>query len=86
MQELLREISSEDLARALKVVDEESRQKVFKNMSRRGADMLKEDIEMMPPTRLSDVERSQRVILDVTKRLEAEGRIVLQREEGDEFV
>jgi flagellar motor switch protein FliG len=86
MQELLREISSEDLARALKVVDEEARQKVFKNMSRRGADMLKEDIEMMPPTRLSDVERSQRVILDITKRLEAEGRIVLQREEGDEFV
>ncbi len=86
MQELLREVSSEDLAKALKVVVAEGREKVFKNMSKRGADMLKEDIEMMPPIRLSDVEKSQRTILDVCKRLEAEGRIQLSREEGDAFV
>ena len=86
MQELLREVSSEDLAKALKVVDEEAREKVFKNMSKRGAEMLKEDIQMMPPTRLSEVEKAQRAILDITKRLEAEGRIVILREEGDEFV
>jgi flagellar motor switch protein FliG len=86
IQELLREVSSEDLAKALKVVVAESREKVFKNMSKRGADMLKEDIEMMPPIRLSDVEKSQRAILDTCKRLEAEGRIQLLREEGDAFV
>jgi flagellar motor switch protein FliG len=86
MQELLREVSSEDLAKALKVVVVESREKVFKNMSKRGADMLKEDIEMMPPIRLSDVEKSQRAILDICKRLEGEGRIQLAREEGDAFV
>ena len=87
LQELLREISTEDLARALKLVDENVREKVFKNMSKRGAEMLKEDIEMMPPTRLSEVEESQRTILDVTKRLESEGKIMILRgSEEDEFV
>jgi flagellar motor switch protein FliG len=86
MQELLREVSSEDLAKALKVVVAESCEKVYKNMSKRGADMLKEDIEMMAPIRLSEVEKSQRAILDVCKRLEGEGRIQLSREEGDALV
>ena len=86
MQELLREVSSEDLGKALKVIDAEGRERVFKNMSKRGADMLKEDIEMMPPVRLSDVEKSQRAVLDICKRLEGEGRIQLAREEGDAFV
>jgi flagellar motor switch protein FliG len=86
MQELLREVASEDLSKALKVIDAEGRERVFKNMSKRGADMLKEDIDMMPPIRLSDVEKSQRAILDICKRLEAEGRIQLSREGGDEFV
>jgi flagellar motor switch protein FliG len=88
IQELLREVSTEDLARALKVVDESSRQKIFRNMSKRGAEMLKEDIEMMPPIRLSEVESSQRNIVDVTKRLETEGKIVISRggESSDEFV
>lgn len=87
MQELLREISSEDLGRALKVIDEGMREKVFKNMSKRGAEMLKEDIELMPPVRLSEVEKSQRNILDVAKRLEAEGKITISRGgEEDKFV
>jgi flagellar motor switch protein FliG len=82
MQELLREVSSEDLARALKIVDEELREKIFKNMSKRGADMLKEDIDVMPPTRLSEIEKSQLNIIEATKRLEAEGKIFLTRDEG----
>ncbi len=86
MQELLKELSSEDLARALKVVDEEARAKVYRNMSKRGADMIREEIEMMPPTRLSDVERSQRVILEIAKRLETEGRILIVRRDEDQFV
>ena len=87
LQELLREIATEDLARALKMVDEGVREKVYRNMSKRGAEMLKEDIEMMPPTRLSEVEESQRTILDVTKRLETEGKIMILRgHEEDEFV
>ena len=87
LQELLREISTEDLAKALKLVDENQRTKIYSNMSKRGAEMLKEDIEMLPPIRLSEVEASQRNILDATKRLEAEGRIKLLRgNEEDEFV
>lgn len=87
LQEVLREVGSEDLARSLKVVDPEMRGKIYKNMSKRGAEILKEDIELMPPVRLSEVEASQRGILEVTKKLEAEGRIVLTRGGGeDEFV
>jgi flagellar motor switch protein FliG len=87
IQELLREVSTEDLGRALKVVDEEMRGAIFKNMSKRGADMLKEDIEMMPPIRLSEIEKSQRIIIDATKKLEGEGKIVIIRGEGgDQFV
>ncbi len=87
LQELLREISTEDLAKAMKMVDESMREKIYRNMSKRGAEMLKEDIEMMPPIRLSEVEASQRTILDVTKKLEAEGRIMILRgSEEDEFV
>ena len=87
LQELLREVSTEDLAKALKLIDESVREKIYKNMSRRGSEMLKEDIEMMPPIRLSEVETSQRTILDATKRLESEGKILIARgAEEDEFV
>jgi flagellar motor switch protein FliG len=87
LQVLLREISTEDLAKALKLVDADMREKIYRNMSKRGAEMLKEDIEMMPPIRLSEVESSQRTILDVTKKLEAEGKImILRSNEEDEFV
>lgn len=87
LQELLKEVSSEDLSKALKAVDEGQRQKFYKNMSRRGAEMLKEDIEMMPPIRLSEVETTQRSIVETAKRLEGEGRITaLRGTQGDEYV
>jgi flagellar motor switch protein FliG len=87
LQEVLREISTEDLAKSLKVVDPGQREKIFRNMSKRGAEMLKEDIELMPPTRLSEVESSQRTIIDVVKKLESEGKLVLARgDKEDEFV
>jgi flagellar motor switch protein FliG len=87
IQELLREVSSEDLSRALKLVDLEMREKIFKNMSKRGAEMLREEIELMPPIRLSEVEASQRKLVDITKKMEADGRIVIQRgADEDAFV
>jgi flagellar motor switch protein FliG len=87
LQELLKEVSSEDLSKALKAVDEGQRQKFFKNMSRRGAEMLKEDIEMMPPIRLSEIETTQRSIVETAKRLEGEGRITsLRSTQGDEYI
>ena len=87
LQELMKDVSSEDLGRALKLVDEGQRDRIFKNMSKRGAEMLKEEISLMPPIRLSEVEASQRKIVEVTKRLEAEGRILILRgDEKDGFV
>ena len=83
----MKDVSSEDLSRALKMVDESMREKIFKNMSKRGAEMLREEISLMPPIRLSEVENSQRKIVEVTKKLEAEGRIVILRGgETDGFV
>jgi len=87
LQEVLREVSSEDLAKALKVVDPTQREKIYRNMSKRGAEMLKEEIDLLPPTRVSEVEKSQRAIVDVVKKLEAEGKVILSRgAKEDEFV
>lgn len=87
IQELLRDVSSEDMVRALKLVEEGQREKIFRNMSKRGAEMLREELEMMPPIRLSEVEVSQRKIVEITKKLEADGRIVVSRGgEEDTFV
>jgi len=87
LQELLREVGTEDLAKALKLVEPGQREKIYRNMSKRGAEMLKEDIELMPPTRMSEVEGSQRNIIDAVKKLEAEGKVVLSRgDKEDEFV
>jgi len=87
IREILQEVSSEDLARSLKVADSELREKIFSNMSKRAAEMLMEDLEVMPPTRVSEVEQSQRNIIDTARRLEAEGRITIARnQDEDEFV
>lgn len=87
LQELMKEVSAEDLSRALKMVDEVQREKIFRNMSKRGAEMLKEEISLMPPIRISEVESSQRKIVEMTKKLEAEGKIVILRgDEKDGFV
>ena len=75
MKMLLAEVKREDLARALKIVDDEMKKKVFKNISKRAAEMLREDMEVMPPTRLSEVESSQQAIIKIAKRLESEGKI-----------
>ena len=88
MRELVQEIGGEDWARALKIVDSDMREIVFQSMSKRGADMLREDLELMPPTRLSEVEQSQRKIIDAVKKLEIEGKVVVSRggEEEDALV
>ena len=87
MRELLSSVSNEDLARALKVADQEMKEKVLKNLSKRAGEMLKEDIELMPPTRLSEVEKSQKVIIEIVKRMESEGKITIAgSDEDSEFV
>ncbi len=82
---LLKEISTEELKMALKAASDELKEKFFQNMSERAALMLKEDLEVMGPVRLRDVEQAQQAILKVAKRLEAEGKIVLGKG-GDEVL
>lgn len=77
-QSLLREISTEDLAVALKASTEEMREKVFSNLSSRAADQIQEEIELLGPMRLADVEQIQEQIVEVARRLEEEGRLSIE--------
>lgn len=87
IRELIKEINKEDLVRSLKVAEQKMKDKIFRNMSSRAAEMLKEDIELMPPIRLSEVEEAQKKIIETAKRLESEGKITIARDnEKDEFV
>jgi flagellar motor switch protein FliG len=85
---ILKEVSTDDLKLALKTASEELQEKIFKNMSSRAVDMLKEDMEIMGPVRIKDVENAQQMIIKVAKRLEQEGKIQLMSGGGseDEFV
>ncbi|NLB88378.1 MAG: flagellar motor switch protein FliG [Syntrophomonadaceae bacterium] len=86
VQRVLREVESQDLALALKGASNEVAQKIFKNMSQRAGDMLKEDIEFMGPVRLRDVEEAQQRIVNIIRRLEETGEIVVARGGGDEII
>lgn len=83
IQLLLREVQSESLILALKGATPELREKIFKNMSSRAAEMLRDDLEAKGPVRLSEVEAEQKEILKVVRRLADEGQIVLGGK-GDE--
>jgi len=84
IQLLLREVQSETLVVALKGTSEPLREKIFKNMSQRAAEMLRDDLEAKGPVRLSEVEAEQREILRIVRRLAEEGQVVLggKGEEG----
>ena len=86
IQRVLREVDSQELSKALKSVDVEVQDKVFKNMSKRAAAMLKEDMEFMGPVRLKDVEDAQQKIVASIRRLEDSGEIVIARSGEDELV
>lgn len=86
IQKVLREVDTQELAKALKSVDTEVQDKIFRNMSKRAAAMLKEDMEYMGPVRLKDVEESQQKIVSVIRRLEDSGEIVIARSSDDEMV
>lgn len=84
MQTLLKEVPNDKLTVAMKTAPDEIKDKIFKNISKRAADLLKEDLQAMPPVRLSDVETAQAEIVNVAKRLEAEGKIVISRGGGED--
>ncbi|NVZ10014.1 flagellar motor switch protein FliG [Allochromatium humboldtianum] len=83
IQTLLREVTTESLVLALKGAEEELRDKIFKNMSKRAAEMLREDLETKGPVRVSDVETAQKEILAVARRLADSGEIVLGSKGGE---
>ncbi len=85
VQELLKEVSKEDLPLALRGASPEVKEKFFRNMSARAAQMLKEDMEARGPVKVRDVEKAQQNILKVCRKLEEEGRIVIAGQ-GEEVV
>ncbi len=79
IQLLLKECPNDKLLLALKTANDEIRNKIFKNISARAAEMLREDLANMGPSRLSDVESAQQEIVNVARRLEGEGKIMIAR-------
>ena len=86
IQTMLREVQSESLIIALKGASQELRDKIFKNMSQRAAEMMREDLESKGPVRLSEVETQQKEILQIVRRLADEGQIVLGGKGEDSYV
>ena len=85
-QVLLREVPGEQLQRAIKGADDQLKEKIFKNMSKRAAEMLQDDLEAMGPIRISEVEAAQKEILTIARRLSDAGEIMLGGGGGDEFL
>lgn len=86
MQQILREVANDELTLALKTASPELREKILRNLSQRAAETLREELEVMGPVRLSDVEKAQQKITQVAKRLETEGKIVLGGKGDNSFV
>ncbi len=86
IQLVLREVDTRDLAVALKGASEEVKEKIFKNMSKRAAQLLKDELEFMGPVRVKDVEEAQQKIINVIRRLEEAGEIVIARGGGEELI
>lgn len=83
IQAVLKEVENSELALALKTASEELRNKIFRNMSERAAAMVKEDMQYMGPVKVSDVESSQQRIVDIVRRLEEAGEVVIEGRGGD---
>ncbi len=86
IQRFIREIDNNELAVALKGATQEVAEIIFSNMSKRLADMIKEDMEFMGPVRLKDVEEAQQKIVNNIRKLEESGEIVISRGGGDELI
>lgn len=86
IRELLKEVSNEELTQALKGASDELKDKFFRNLSERAATMIQEDLEIMGPVRLAEVEGAQQNVVKTVRRLEAEGKIAIGRGGGDVFI
>ena len=83
IQCMLKEIENDELSLALKTASEQLQQKIFTNMSERAAQMVQEDMEFMGPVRVSDVEAAQQRIVDIVRRLEESGDVMIEGRGGD---
>ena len=83
IQAVLKELDNEELALSLRTASPELKEKVFKNMSERAAQLIKEDMEYMGPVRVSDVEAAQQKVVDVVRRLEDAGEIIISGRGGE---
>jgi len=83
IQAVLREVDNDELALSLKTASEDLKQKVFSNMSERAAQLIKEEMEYMGPVRVSDVEQAQQRIVDIVRRLEDAGEIIIAGRGGE---
>lgn len=86
IQRVLREVDNNSIALALKGVKADVQEAIFRNLSSRLADMIREDMEYMGPVRIKDVEEVQQVIVDKVRELEERGEIVIARAGGDEVI
>lgn len=86
IQVLLREVSTDTLVLALKGTDDGIKNKIFKNMSQRAGDMLREDLESRGPVKLSDVEAAQKEIITIARRLADEGQLILGGGGGEQMI
>ena len=84
IRELLKEVRNEELTIALKTASDDLKAKIFKNLSQRASQMLQEDMSMLGPSRLSEVENAQQAILVVARRLEKEGKLLMAGKDGGE--
>ncbi len=85
-RQILQNVNNEVLTKALRTATEEVKEKILNNLSKRAAEMLKEDIEVMGPVKLSEVEEAQQEMIKTAKKLEAEGKIALAKGKEDVFV
>jgi flagellar motor switch protein FliG len=83
IQAVLKEVDNHELALALKTASQELQNKILSNMSERAASLIREDMEYMGPVRVSDVEAAQQRIVDIVRRLEEAGEVVVQGRGGD---
>jgi flagellar motor switch protein FliG len=86
VQQVLREVDTKELSLALKGVSEEVANKVYRNMSKRAASMLQEEMEFMGPVRLRDVESAQQRIVNIIRQLEDQGDIIIAKGGEEELI
>lgn len=86
IQSIMREVSNDTLTLAMKTSPDDVKDKIFRNISSRAAEMIKEDLEVLGPVRLSDVEKAQSEIIKVVRKMEEDGKVVIAGRGGDDVL